>query len=161
MPIRPLAHAPSREGTHQHNAFEVDCEHSSAFGQDAAESANSKGVALTFFISTGLTAMFRRRHDARARRRVQGPSIWALAADVKTIRRAHAIQPVAALQSEYSLCWRELEDEILPTLEGLGIGFVPFSPPKGFLTGAIDDKTTLAQEGFRNLKSGHCQWLRR
>ena len=81
---------------------------------------------------------------------------------MKTIRRAHAIQPVAALHSEYSLCWRELEDEILPTLEGLGIGFGPFSPPgKGFLTGAIDDKTTLAQEGFRNLKSGHCQWLRR
>jgi aryl-alcohol dehydrogenase-like predicted oxidoreductase len=57
-------------------------------------------------------------------------------AGAKTIRRAHAVQPVAALQSEYSLRWREPEDEILPTLEELGIGFVPFSPlGKGFLTG--------------------------
>jgi len=73
-------------------------------------------------------------------------------AGVKTIRRAHAIQPVAALQSEYSLWWREPEDEVLPTLEELGIGFVPFSPlGKGFLTGAIDDKTTFAKDDFRNV----------
>ena len=73
-------------------------------------------------------------------------------AGVKTIRRAHAVQPVAALQSEYSLWWREPEDEILPTLEELGIGFVPFSPlGKGFLTGAIDDKTTFAKDDFRNI----------
>ena len=65
-------------------------------------------------------------------------------AGVQTIRRAHAVQPVTALQSEYSLWWREPEDEILPTLEELGIGFVPFSPlGKGFLTGKIDENTTV------------------
>jgi len=73
-------------------------------------------------------------------------------AGAKTIRRAHAVQPVAALQSEYSLWWREPEKEILPTLEELGIGFVPFSPlGKGFLTGAINDKTTFATNDFRNV----------
>ena len=73
-------------------------------------------------------------------------------AGVQTIRRAHAVQPVAALQSEYSLWWREPEREILPTLEDLGIGFVPFSPlGKGFLTGTIDDKTTFEPTDFRNV----------
>jgi aryl-alcohol dehydrogenase-like predicted oxidoreductase len=73
-------------------------------------------------------------------------------AGVQTIRRAHAVQPVAALQSEYSLWWREPEQEILPTLAELGIGFVPFSPlGKGFLTGKIDDKTTFDQNDFRNI----------
>jgi len=68
-----------------------------------------------------------------------------------TIRRAHAVLPVTALQSEYSLWWREPEEEILPTLEELGIGFVPFSPlGKGFLTGAIDENTTFAATDFRN-----------
>jgi aryl-alcohol dehydrogenase-like predicted oxidoreductase len=72
-------------------------------------------------------------------------------AGVHTIRRAHAVQPVTALQSEYSLWWREPEDEILPTLEELDIGFVPFSPlGKGFLTGAIDDTTEFANGDFRN-----------
>ena len=72
-------------------------------------------------------------------------------AGVRTIRRAHAIQPVAALQSEYSLWWREPEAEILPTLEELGIGFVPFSPlGKGFLTGTIDENTTFDSSDFRN-----------
>jgi len=72
-------------------------------------------------------------------------------AGVRTIRRAHAVQPVAALQSEYSLWWREPEDEILPALEELGIGFVPFSPlGKGFLTGKIDETTTFASNDFRN-----------
>jgi aryl-alcohol dehydrogenase-like predicted oxidoreductase len=72
-------------------------------------------------------------------------------AGAKTIRRAHAVQPVAALQSEYSLWWREPEREILPTLEELGIGFVPFSPlGKGFLTGAINESTTFASNDFRN-----------
>ena len=72
-------------------------------------------------------------------------------AGAATIRRAHAVQRVAALQSEYSLWWREPEQEILPTLEELGIGFVPFSPlGKGFLTGTIDDKTTFEQTDFRN-----------
>jgi aryl-alcohol dehydrogenase-like predicted oxidoreductase len=72
-------------------------------------------------------------------------------AGAQTIRRAHAVQPVAALQSEYSLWWREPEKEILPTLEELGIGFVPFSPlGKGFLTGAIDETTTFASNDFRN-----------
>lgn len=70
----------------------------------------------------------------------------------QTIRRAHAVQPVAALQSEYSLWWREPEERILPTLEELGIGFVPFSPlGKGFLTGAIDANTTFAANDFRNI----------
>jgi aryl-alcohol dehydrogenase-like predicted oxidoreductase len=70
----------------------------------------------------------------------------------QTIRRAHAVQPVTALQSEYSLWWREPEREILPTLEELGIGFVPFSPlGKGFLTGTIDDKTTFEPTDFRNV----------
>ncbi|KML49979.1 aldehyde oxidase [Burkholderia cepacia] len=70
----------------------------------------------------------------------------------QTIRRAHAVQPVAALQSEYSLWWREPEEHILPTLEELGIGFVPFSPlGKGFLTGAIDANTTFAANDFRNI----------
>jgi len=73
-------------------------------------------------------------------------------AGVQTIRRAHAVQPVAALQSEYSLWWREPEREILPTLEELGIGFVPFSPlGKGCLTGTIDDKTTFEPTDFRNV----------
>ncbi len=71
-------------------------------------------------------------------------------AGVQTIRRAHAVQRVTALQSEYSLWWREPEDAIMPTLEELGIGFVPFSPlGKGFLTGAIDDKTTFEDGDFR------------
>ncbi|RYG70533.1 aldo/keto reductase [bacterium] len=69
-----------------------------------------------------------------------------------TIRRAHAVQPVTALQSEYSLWWREPEAEILPTLEELGIGFVPFSPlGKGFLTGKIDQNTTFDEKDFRNI----------
>ncbi|MGH7669687.1 MAG: aldo/keto reductase [Gemmatimonadaceae bacterium] len=72
-------------------------------------------------------------------------------AGVKTIRRAHAVQPVAALQSEYSLWWREPEEAILPTLEELGIGLVPFSPlGKGFLTGKIDQNTTFTSNDFRN-----------
>jgi aryl-alcohol dehydrogenase-like predicted oxidoreductase len=72
-------------------------------------------------------------------------------AGVQTIRRAHAVQPVAALQSEYSLWWREPEQEVLPTLEELGIGFVPFSPlGRGFLTGTIDENTTFVPTDFRN-----------
>jgi len=72
-------------------------------------------------------------------------------AGAQTIRRAHAIQPVAALQSEYSLWWRKPEAEIIPTLEELGIGLVPYSPlGKGFLTGAIDEKTTFAGNDFRS-----------
>jgi aryl-alcohol dehydrogenase-like predicted oxidoreductase len=72
-------------------------------------------------------------------------------AGVQTIRRAHAVQPVTALQSEYSLWWREPEDAILPTIEELGIGFVPFSPlGKGFLTGKIDETTTFESGDFRN-----------
>jgi len=72
-------------------------------------------------------------------------------AGVRTIRRAHAVQPVAALQSEYSLWWREPEEEIIPTLEELGIGFVPFSPlGKGFLTGKIDVDATFEENDFRN-----------
>jgi len=73
-------------------------------------------------------------------------------AGVQTIRRAHAVQPVAALQSEYSLWWREPEAELLPALEELGIGFVPFSPlGKGFLTGAIDADTKFDKTDFRNV----------
>lgn len=73
-------------------------------------------------------------------------------AGVETIRRAHAVQPVTALQSEYSLWWREPETQVLPTLEELGIGFVPFSPlGKGFLTGKIDEKTTFDSTDFRNV----------
>jgi aryl-alcohol dehydrogenase-like predicted oxidoreductase len=73
-------------------------------------------------------------------------------AGVKTIRRAHAVQPVAAVQSEYSLWWRKPEEELLPALEELGIGFVPFSPlGKGFLTGKIDEKTTFEKGDFRNI----------
>jgi aryl-alcohol dehydrogenase-like predicted oxidoreductase len=73
-------------------------------------------------------------------------------AGVQSLRRAHAVQPVAALQSEYSMWWREPEKEILPTCEELGIGFVPFSPlGKGFLTGKIDDSTTFAKDDFRNI----------
>src|SRR3569833_253671 len=73
-------------------------------------------------------------------------------AGVQSIRKAHAVQPVAALQSEYSLWWREPEKEIIPTLEELGIGFVPFSPlGKGFLTGKIDANTTFDATDFRNI----------
>jgi aryl-alcohol dehydrogenase-like predicted oxidoreductase len=73
-------------------------------------------------------------------------------AGVKTVRRAHAVQPVAVLQSEYSLWWREPEKEMLPALEELGIGFVPFSPlGKGFLTGKIDEKTAFDATDFRNV----------
>jgi aryl-alcohol dehydrogenase-like predicted oxidoreductase len=72
-------------------------------------------------------------------------------AGAKTIRRAHAVQPVTALQSEYSLWWRKPEEEIIPTLEELGIGFVPFSPlGKGFLTGKIDDSTSFDKTDFRS-----------
>ncbi len=78
---------------------------------------------------------------------------WGLSeAGARTVRRAHAVHPVAALQSEYSLWWRRPEDEIIPTLEELGIGFVPFSPlGKGFLTGTIDDSTTFDSTDFRNV----------
>src|SRR6202043_1574113 len=73
-------------------------------------------------------------------------------AGVQTIRRAHAIQPVTALQSEYSLWWREPEEEILPALKELGIGFVPFSPlGKGFLTGKINEETKFEKTDFRNV----------
>jgi aryl-alcohol dehydrogenase-like predicted oxidoreductase len=73
-------------------------------------------------------------------------------ASVQSIRRAHSVQPVAALQSEYSLWWREPEKEILPLLEELGIGFVPFSPlGKGFLTGAINESTSFEKNDFRNI----------
>jgi aryl-alcohol dehydrogenase-like predicted oxidoreductase len=72
-------------------------------------------------------------------------------AGAQTIRRAHAVQPVTALQSEYSLWWREPEKEVLPALEELGIGFVPYSPlGRGFLTGKIDESTTLDSNDFRN-----------
>ncbi len=72
-------------------------------------------------------------------------------AGVQTIRRAHAVQPVAALQNEYSLWWRKPEEEVIPTLEELGIGFVPFSPlGKGFLAGKIDENTKLDSSDFRN-----------
>src|SRR6266545_2279049 len=73
-------------------------------------------------------------------------------AAAQTIRRAHAVQPVTAVQSEYSLWWRKPEQEVIPTLEELGIGFVPFSPlGRGFLTGAIDEKTTFDSTDFRNV----------
>jgi aryl-alcohol dehydrogenase-like predicted oxidoreductase len=73
-------------------------------------------------------------------------------AGVKTIRRAHAIQPVTAVQSEYSLWWRRPEEELIPTLEELGIGFVPYSPlGRGFLTGTIDEKTSFVSSDFRNI----------
>jgi aryl-alcohol dehydrogenase-like predicted oxidoreductase len=73
-------------------------------------------------------------------------------AGVQTIRRAHAVQPVTALQSEYSLWWRNPEEEVIPTLEELGIGFVPFSPlGRGFLTGKIDENTTFDSSDFRNI----------
>jgi aryl-alcohol dehydrogenase-like predicted oxidoreductase len=73
-------------------------------------------------------------------------------AGARTIRRAHAVQPVTALQSEYSLWWRKPEEDVMPTLEELGIGFVPFSPlGKGFLTGTIDENTTFDSSDFRNI----------
>jgi aryl-alcohol dehydrogenase-like predicted oxidoreductase len=73
-------------------------------------------------------------------------------AGVQSIRRAHAVEPVAALQSEYSLWWRQPEAEVLPTCEELGIGFVAFSPlGKGFLTGKIDENTSFAKDDFRNI----------
>ena len=73
-------------------------------------------------------------------------------AGVQTIRRAHAVQPVAALQSEYSIWWRAPETEVIPTLEELGIGLVPYSPlGKGFLTGKIDENTTFDSTDFRNV----------
>src|SRR5579864_1815379 len=73
-------------------------------------------------------------------------------AGVGTIRRAHAVQPVTAVQSEYSLWWRRPEEELLPTLQELGIGFVPFSPlGKGFLTGKIDENTKFDKSDFRNI----------
>src|SRR5436189_2756638 len=72
-------------------------------------------------------------------------------AGVQTIRRGHAVQPVTALQSEYSLWWRKPEEEVLPTLEELGMGFVPYSPlGKGFLTGKINENTTFDRSDFRN-----------
>src|SRR6266487_748318 len=83
-------------------------------------------------------------------------------AGARTIRRAHAIQPVTAVQSEYSLWWRRPEEELLPTLEELGIGFVPFSPlGKGFLTGAITESTTFDTTDFRNIVPRFTQEARR
>jgi aryl-alcohol dehydrogenase-like predicted oxidoreductase len=78
---------------------------------------------------------------------------WGLSeAGVKTIRRAHAVQPVTAVQSEYSLWWRRPEEDLIPTLEELGIGFVPFSPlGKGFLTGTFDKDSTFARSDFRSI----------
>jgi aryl-alcohol dehydrogenase-like predicted oxidoreductase len=78
---------------------------------------------------------------------------WGLSeAGVQTIRRAHAVLPVTAVQSEYSMMWRQPEEELLPTLEELGIGFVPFSPlGKGFLTGRFDKNTTFAKDDFRSI----------
>ncbi|MEW4263277.1 aldo/keto reductase [Priestia megaterium] len=78
---------------------------------------------------------------------------WGLSeAGVKTIRRAHAVHPLAAIQSEYSMMWRSPEEELLPALEELGIGFVPFSPlGKGFLTGTIDKNTTFGKSDFRSI----------
>src|SRR5438045_9502274 len=71
---------------------------------------------------------------------------------MKTIRRAHAVQPLTAVQSEYSLWWRKPEEDLLPALEELGIGFVPFSPlGKGFLTGKINENTTFDRSDFRNI----------
>jgi aryl-alcohol dehydrogenase-like predicted oxidoreductase len=73
-------------------------------------------------------------------------------AGMQTLRRAHAVQPVTALQNEYSLWWRQPEQEVLPTCEELGIGFVPFSPlGRGFLTGKIDENTTFDKSDFRNI----------
>src|SRR6185503_17875106 len=73
-------------------------------------------------------------------------------AGMQTLRRAHAVQPVAALQNEYSFWWRTPEEEVLPTCEELGIGFVPFSPlGRGFLTGKIDENTTFEKNDFRNI----------
>jgi aryl-alcohol dehydrogenase-like predicted oxidoreductase len=73
-------------------------------------------------------------------------------AGVQTIRRAHAVQPVTALQSEYSLWWRKPEEDVLPTIEELGIGFVPFSPlGRGFLTGKMNESTTFDSSDFRNM----------
>src|ERR1700736_961887 len=73
-------------------------------------------------------------------------------AGVQTIRRAHAVQPVTAVQSEYSLWWRRPEEEVLPTLEELGIGMVPYSPlGRGFLTGKIDENTAFSKDDFRNI----------
>ena len=86
--------------------------------------------------------------------RRQGQALRAFRSRVQTIRRAHAVQPVTAVQSEYSLWWRGPEAEILPTLEELGIGFVPFSPlGKGFLTGKINENTKFDSSDFRNICS--------
>ncbi len=83
-------------------------------------------------------------------------------AGAPTIRRAHAVQPVAAVQSEYSLWWRSPEADVLPTLEELGIGFVPFSPlGKGFLTGKIDENTTFDSSDFRNIVPRFAQEARK
>ncbi|WP_413510060.1 aldo/keto reductase [Serratia liquefaciens] len=83
-------------------------------------------------------------------------------AGAQTLRRAHAVQPVTALQSEYSLWWREPEQEILPMLQELGIGFVPFSPlGKGFLTGAINENTTFDSSDFRNVVPRFSEQARR
>jgi len=83
-------------------------------------------------------------------------------AGVKTIRKAHSVQPLTALQSEYSLWWRQPEEELLPTLEELGIGFVPFSPlGKGFLTGKIDEKTKFDSSDFRNIVPRFSQGARK
>jgi aryl-alcohol dehydrogenase-like predicted oxidoreductase len=94
----------------------------------------------------------RRGHREGAHRRGRGEALRPVGGGRADDPPAHAVQPVAALQSEYSLCWREPEAEILPTLEELGIGFVPFSPlGKGLLTGAIDEKTTFEGADFRNI----------
>ena len=87
---------------------------------------------------------------------------WGLSeAGVQTIRRAHAVQPLTAIQSEYSMMWRRPEEELLPTLEELGIGFIPFSPlGKGFLTGRFDKHSTFGSSDFRSIVPRFIYYLR-
>jgi aryl-alcohol dehydrogenase-like predicted oxidoreductase len=121
-----------------------------------ARSSGSRSMLLTSTINTALTRMCRSRTAAgTVKNLIREGKVRHFGLSepgVKTIRRAHAVQPITAIRSEYSLRWRRPEEELLPTIEELGIGLVPFSPlGKGFLTGKIDDKTEFVKTDFRNI----------
>ena len=123
-------------------------------GRGVAEAAQdgSDRSLLSTSRRSGRADRRRRRGGEGSDSRGKGQAFGLSEAGVQTIRRAHAVQPVAALQSEYSLWWREPERDVLPALEELGIGFVPFSPlGKGFLTGKIDEQTAFDSSDFRNI----------
>ena len=157
--------APVREQVVIATKFGFDLETGQSAGLDSRPETIKRSVedSLTRLRTDTIDLLYQHRVDRNVPIEVAAGAVRELIRDgkvkhfglseagVRTIRRAHAVQPVTALQSEYSLWWREPEEEILPVVEELGIGFVPFSPlGKGFLTGKIDESTTFDSSDFRN-----------